>query len=237
MSNQFPGATRTLHEQPNLRHLKDQAKDLLKAGSASSLVDAQLKIARQYGFPSWPRLKAYVDSLEEAGHLKDAINRNDLPLVQSMMSRNPSLHRAPLGYANDGPLTWVAECRVPRVPPNETRLAMAKWMIAAGSDVHQGGDAPLMRAALSSDRVPMMELLVAHGADVNVAGDSAAVTAVLAELQPDQAVLVQNQRVSAGNPGSYQRGTGVSDCRRFRQCYQVGCAWLVSTLRLSAHLK
>jgi ankyrin repeat protein len=46
---------------------------------------------------------------------------------------------------------------------------MAKWMIAAGSDVHQGGDAPLMRAALSSDRVPMMELLVAHGADVNAA--------------------------------------------------------------------
>lgn len=169
MSNQFPGATRTLPDHPNLRHLKDQARDLLKAGTAPSLIDAQLKIAREYGFPSWPKLKAHVDSLKEAGQLKDAIDRNDLPLVQSLMLRNRGLHKAPLGYAKDGPLTWVAECRVPRVPPNETRLAMAKWMIAAGSDVHQGDDAPLMRAALSSDRVPMMELLVAHGADVNAA--------------------------------------------------------------------
>jgi ankyrin repeat protein len=39
-------------------------------------------------------------------------------------------------------------------------------MMANGSDVHQGGDGPLMRAALG-DRIPMMELLVSHGADVN----------------------------------------------------------------------
>jgi Ankyrin repeat len=56
---------------------------------------------------------------------------------------------------------------VPRVPPGETRLAMARWMIENGSDVHQGGDGPLMRAALDDSRIPMMELLVAHGADVN----------------------------------------------------------------------
>jgi ankyrin repeat protein len=44
---------------------------------------------------------------------------------------------------------------------------MVEWMITHGSDVHQGGDAPLMRAALNADRIPMMELLVSHGADVN----------------------------------------------------------------------
>jgi len=44
---------------------------------------------------------------------------------------------------------------------------MAEWMIAHGSDVHQGGDGPLMRAALNGCRIPMMELLVSHGADVN----------------------------------------------------------------------
>jgi hypothetical protein len=169
MSNQFSAATRTLPDHPNLRHLKDQAKELLKTGSARSLADAQLKIAREYGFPSWPKLKALVDSVKEAGQLKDAIDGNDLPLVQSMMLRNRALHKAPLGYAKDGPLTWVAECRVPYMPPDQTRLAMAKWMIEAGSDVHQGGDAPLMRAALSGERIPMMELLVAYGADVNAA--------------------------------------------------------------------
>src|SRR3984957_19914692 len=169
MSNQFSATARALPDRPNLRHLKDQAKDLLKAGNARSLSDAQLQIAREYGVPSWPKLKAHIDSLEEAGQLKDAIDRNNLPLVQSMMLRNAALHKAPLGYANDGPLTWVAECRVPPVPPDQTRLAMAKWMIETGSDVHQGGDAPLMRAALSSERIPMMELLVAHGADLNAA--------------------------------------------------------------------
>jgi ankyrin repeat protein len=40
-------------------------------------------------------------------------------------------------------------------------------MIDHGSDVHQGGDGPLMRAALRGDRIPMMELLVRNGADVN----------------------------------------------------------------------
>jgi ankyrin repeat protein len=44
---------------------------------------------------------------------------------------------------------------------------MARWMIENGSDVHQGGDGPLMRAALSGSKIPMMELLVAHGANVN----------------------------------------------------------------------
>ena len=57
-------------------------------------------------------------------------------------------------------------CRVPREPPSPARLAMAAWMLEHGSDVHQGGDGPLMRAALG-DRIPMMELLVSHGADVN----------------------------------------------------------------------
>lgn len=212
MSNQFPGATRTLPDHPNLRYLKDQAKDLLKVGTAPSLADAQFKIAREYGFPSWPKLKAHVDSLKEAGQLKEAIDRNNLPLVQSMMLRNPGLHKAPLGYAKDGPLTWVAECRVPHVPPNETRLAMARWMIAAGSDVHQGGDAPLMRAALSSDRVPMMELLVAHGADVNAAwhGNYPILFAACETLSPGSLhwLLEHGADPNCGNEASW-KGRGI----------------------------
>lgn len=74
---------------PNLEYLKQQAKTLLKAlralepdalrrataqfpGLASGrdvqpphiqLADAQLLLAREYGFSSWPRLKAYVEAL------------------------------------------------------------------------------------------------------------------------------------------------------------------------------
>ena len=158
---------RPLPDRPNLRHLKDQAKDLLKAGQAKSLADAQLQIARLYGFLSWPELKAHVEFFKEIGQLKQAIDTNDIASVKALMTRNPTLHQAPLGYGKDGPLTWVAECRVPWEPPSPTRLAMAEWMIAHGSDLHQGGDAPLMRAALQGYRIPMMELLVSHGANVN----------------------------------------------------------------------
>jgi hypothetical protein len=158
---------RALPDRPNLRHLKDQAKDLLKAGGAESLTDAQFKIAHLYGFASWPKLKSHVDSLEEIAQLKLAIDTNDFARVKALMTRNPSLHRAPLGYGKNGPLTWAAECRVPYEPPSPARLAIAEWMIENGSDVHQGGDGPLMRAALKGDRIPMMELLVRHGANVN----------------------------------------------------------------------
>ena len=167
MSNDSQEAPRQLPEHPNLRHLKDQAKDLLKAGAATSVTDAQFKIARLYGFSSWPKLKAHVDSLKEIGRLKLAIDADDVDLVKTLMTRNPALHRAPLGYGQSGPLTWAAECRIPWGPPSPERMEMAKWMIENGSDAHQGGDAPLMRAALNDMRIPMMDLLVSYGADVN----------------------------------------------------------------------
>jgi ankyrin repeat protein len=160
-----------LPDRPNLRDLKDEAKALKRSGRAATLSAAQFQFARQYGFSSWPKLKAHVDSLEaaqlEVVALKQAIDSNDLESVKALMLRNPELHRAPLGYGKNGPLTWVAECRVPWEPPTAARLEMAQWMIDNGSDVHQGGDGPLMRAALVDSRIPMMELLVRNGADVN----------------------------------------------------------------------
>jgi ankyrin repeat protein len=162
---------RQLPEHPNLRHLKDEAKSVLRAGQAASLSAAQLHVARHYGFASWPKLKAHVDSIETSHRLfeelKQAIDSNDLARVKALMTNNPSLHSAPMGYGKNGPLTWVAECRIPWEPPKPERLAMAQWMLENGSDVHQGGDGPLMRAALRGDRIPMMDLLVRNGADVN----------------------------------------------------------------------
>src|ERR1035441_8325753 len=63
------------------------------------------------------------------GQLKQAIDANHVERVRILMTANPALHRAPTGYGNDGPLTWVAECRVPWEPPGKARLAMARWMI------------------------------------------------------------------------------------------------------------
>jgi ankyrin repeat protein len=167
MSREPPNPRRQLPDRPDLRHLKDQAKDLLKTGQARSLTDAQFQVARQYGFASWPTLKAHVEDLGEIGRLKAAIDANDIATVKAMMTRNSRLHRAPLGYGKTGPLTWLAECRIPSEPPTPTRLQMAQWMIDDGSDIHCGGDAPLFRAALADYRIPMMELLVRNGAHVN----------------------------------------------------------------------
>jgi hypothetical protein len=164
MSSHSEEPARQLPENPDLRHLKDQAKDLLKAGQAKSLARAQFQIARQYGFASWPKLKAHVESLQLAGQLKLAIDAEDLEEVKRLMTRHPELHRAPLRDGKPPPLTWVASCRV---PPSETRLAMARWMIENGSDIHQGSDEPLMCTVLRDATLPLTELLVAHGADVN----------------------------------------------------------------------
>ena len=72
------------------------------------------------------------------------------------MTRHPELHRASIGPHKDAPLTWAA---TNRVAPSETRLAMARWMIENGSDIHQGGDAPLYCAASRDTTLPMTELL------------------------------------------------------------------------------
>src|SRR6187399_1548539 len=81
----------TLPDRPDLRHLKSKASDLLEAGGAASVTDAQFKIARQYGFASWPKLKAHVESLQLAGQFKQAIAANDLARVQELLTSNPGL--------------------------------------------------------------------------------------------------------------------------------------------------
>jgi hypothetical protein len=59
--------SRALPPHPNLDHLKKQAKDLLRELKQQNpdaiLADAQHALAREYGFASWPKLKAHVDSL------------------------------------------------------------------------------------------------------------------------------------------------------------------------------
>jgi hypothetical protein len=68
MSIDHPETPRPLPDRPNLRHLKDQAKDLLKAGAAASITEAQFTIARLYGFASWPKLKVHIDSWRRSGN-------------------------------------------------------------------------------------------------------------------------------------------------------------------------
>ncbi|MEO7273168.1 MAG: lysophospholipid acyltransferase family protein [Vicinamibacterales bacterium] len=54
-----------LPERPNLRHLKAQAQDLIAAGRAATVAEAQFQVARGYGFASWPKLKSHVEAVGE----------------------------------------------------------------------------------------------------------------------------------------------------------------------------
>ena len=52
----------------NLEQLRKQAEGAGRAPGArpagpTKLADAQLELAREHGFPSWPRLKEYVERL------------------------------------------------------------------------------------------------------------------------------------------------------------------------------
>src|SRR6266496_1683197 len=56
-------AAKPLPPRPNLDQLKRQAKELLQAGKAPALHDAQTLIAREYGFASWNKLRDHVEAV------------------------------------------------------------------------------------------------------------------------------------------------------------------------------
>jgi len=102
--------TRSLPERPDLNQLKRQAKELLEAfvaGDANTLGevhalyggadrakfalhDAQLVLARAYGFESWPKLKAHVDGVT-VKRLVEAVRTGDVARVQTMLKVRPEL--------------------------------------------------------------------------------------------------------------------------------------------------
>ena len=59
--------SRNLPQFPNLDYLKKRAKSLLRElqcrSRGAKLTQAQHAIAREYGFPSWTKLKVYVESV------------------------------------------------------------------------------------------------------------------------------------------------------------------------------
>jgi len=69
--------SRQLPPQSNLEYLKKQAKELLRdmrqRDPAGKLADAQRAIAREYGFSSWPKLKAHVESPPPHGAMAAAL--------------------------------------------------------------------------------------------------------------------------------------------------------------------
>jgi hypothetical protein len=146
-----------LPDRPNRRHLRDQAKDLVRSGAAPTVADAQFQIARQYGFPSWPKLKQHVESLEQAGKLKQAINRNDLARVEALLVSNPELRQV---LIDDVPLQRVAQ---------PGRIPMMELLVRHGADVNGlcWGWFPALFTPCENLEPEPLQWLLDHGADPN----------------------------------------------------------------------
>jgi len=96
--------SRDLPARPNLDHLKKQAKELLQSlreqDPDAQLVGAQHALAREYGFPSWPRLKAHVES--ETAAPNPFVGKWAADLSRSKLHPLNRLRAATIGFAIEG---------------------------------------------------------------------------------------------------------------------------------------
>jgi ankyrin repeat protein len=146
---------RPLPLRANLEWLKKLSKgrlDALRFGDPNaSLSDAQLAVAREFGFPSWRKLKAHVEQLREKldeivppdvrrraaadtvapddpdlSRMLAAISAGESQTVTDRLTRRPALASA---SASDGqtPLHMAAQCNDPRI---------AAVLVAYGADVN-----------------------------------------------------------------------------------------------------
>jgi ankyrin repeat protein len=145
---------RRMRQHPDLEQLKRQSKELLAAFRAAdaaavneatafyddpqhatfALHDAQLVIARSYGFDSWPKLKAYVDGVT-IGRLVEAVSNGDIERVRAMLKARPELANMAVSYSDEHrAIHYAAMHRQPEI----TRLLMRKGANArAGIHPHR----------------------------------------------------------------------------------------------------
>ncbi|HEY3615745.1 MAG TPA: ankyrin repeat domain-containing protein [Candidatus Sulfotelmatobacter sp.] len=220
---------RRLPSNPNLDHLKYQAKDLLKEQSARapdvaqrirefhprfcratdteifeaslSLSDAQLSIAREYGFPSWARLKRHIEKptlsdrldLPHQQRIENATFRRAVELLdagdavglRAHLKQHPNLvheHVVFEGgnyFRNPTLLEFVAEnpVRCGSLPPNVVELT--KVILDAGSNQSAKNETLLLVSTGSVPRecraqIPLIDLLCDYGAEPDNAIHAAA---------------------------------------------------------------
>jgi ankyrin repeat protein len=211
---------RRLPSNPNLNHLKYQAKDLVKEHSAHtpdvaqrirefhsrfgraqdaeifeaqlSLADAQLTIAREYGFPSWARLKRHIEKptlvdrldlphqqrIENATFRRavELLDAGDVVGLRAQLNQHPKLvhqHVVFEGgnyFRNPTLLEFVAEnpVRHGTLPPNIVEVA--KVILDAGPRQSAKNETLMLVSTGSVPRecrvqLPLIDLLCDYGAN------------------------------------------------------------------------
>jgi ankyrin repeat protein len=192
--------SRQLPPRPSLEQLRKQAKSLLKRQQASdsegltrireshprwrnlledqiaaapfTLADAQLVIASEYGFASWPRLHSHIKTLEAASatagaiaSLRDAAGKGDVVRLNALLDAHPELIDERGGEGVRTPLHQA-------VFGNSE--AAVRLLLERGANPNircEGDNAYPLHFAVEKNRVPITHLLVEHGADTVGEGD------------------------------------------------------------------
>lgn len=167
LSDESASARLTLPDAPDLDWLRKQAKrrltELRQTNSAAKLSDAQLGLARQYGFPSWRALKAHIDSLTVDGQLVEAARRGDAERLATLLDEHPHklLHRAK-------PYEWTLLHFAARHP------AAIEVLLKRGLDVNvreKGDNTYAMHWAAAAGELEAVQRLADAGGDVIGHGD------------------------------------------------------------------
>jgi hypothetical protein len=259
----FVMPVRSLPSNPNLEHLKYQAKDLLRAhaarnpgaaqrirefhprfaGAADSeifsanlrLSDAQLAIARESGFPSWPRLKRHIEKptladqlnlphherIEDADFRRavDLLDAGDVAGLQGHLQKHPQLAHQRVVFEggnyfrNPTLLEFIAEnpVRHDKLPANIVEIA--RIILDARVDQATRDEA---LGLVATGRVPrecgvqtgLIDLLCDYGADPNGAARAAALHG---EFEAVNALLKRGARMDLPLAAALGR---VEDARR-----------------------
>lgn len=221
---------RPLPPHPNLDQYKKQAKELLKAWKAGdagalqrvhrfhprraearpALSEAQMIVAREHGFESWPKFAAHISApntpFERAA---DAIVSGDEATLKSLLRAHPDLVRARSARHHHATLLhYVSANGVEdfRQKTPKNIVSIARLLLDAGaevdatSDSYGGGDTTLGLTATSIHPYkagvlePLIDLLVQRGANVNPPNGSI-VQACLANDRPRGAELMAERGV------------------------------------------
>jgi ankyrin repeat protein len=132
-----------LPAQPNLEHLRKQAKALLRdwrrqdPGTRRQLADAQHELAREYGFATWAQLKEHVESLavanDPARALRSAIVAHDAAAMRRVLESSPALRQKINDPMSDASFGQTALMEVVM----RTNGPMVDVLLEFGADINQ----------------------------------------------------------------------------------------------------
>jgi len=125
----------------NLEHLKNEAKQRFKNmrshSPATRLSEAQLLVARSYGFPSWRKLKSYVEALNDFGQqLIDAVHVGDLETIRQVLDGHPELVNAGTDLSRHERSSDTLSMRLIHLAIAEGKSDVLRLLIERGADLN-----------------------------------------------------------------------------------------------------